>query len=278
MTTRNQLRNPGPMTGASARSIPLLRIAIAMCILAVGAAAQSGSSGASARPVANERTALEEYVKTRRIISREKRDWALDKRLLTNQTDVLKRSVTAAEKVIKETNNNREELEKAVAEREAEKARMDAVLGSLEKNLEGVEARVRKLLLRLPERLRSQLQVLIQQIPNEGKQSKLSIDTRYRNVIGILNEANKFNHQIAVFREFHDLPSGKKAEASTLYVGLGRAYYVTDDGKEAGVGGPDGDKWIWVAKNDAAPQIAKAIAMFESKEDPGFVPLPLEIK
>ena len=57
----------------------------------------------------------------------------------------------------------------------------------------------------------------------------MTIAERYQNVVGVLNEVNKFNQDIHVVSELMELPDqpSVKAQVRAIYFGLGQAYYVT---------------------------------------------------
>ena len=107
---------------------------------------------------------------------------------------------------------------------------------------------------------------------------KLSLSERFQNVLGILNEVNKFNREIAVTSEVRTLADGTSAEVTALYVGIGQGYYVSADGKVAGVGSAAPEGWVWTPANDAAARVAKAIAILKNEQPASFVPLPVRVE
>jgi hypothetical protein len=98
-------------------------------------------------------------------------------------------------------------------------------------------------------------------------------------VIGILNEVNKFNRsEITVTSEVRKLAGGSSAEVTALYIGLGQAFYTGSNGTVAGVGHPSEDGWIWEPANDAAAEIAEAIAVLKNEKVASFIPLPVKVQ
>jgi hypothetical protein len=59
-----------------------------------------------------------------------------------------------------------------------------------------------------------------------------------------LNEVNKFNREITVSSEVLTLSGGASAEVTALYVGIGKAYYVSRNGSAAGIGTASPDGWV----------------------------------
>ncbi|MFM7283203.1 MAG: DUF3450 family protein, partial [Planctomycetia bacterium] len=92
-----------------------------------------------------------------------------------------------------------------------------------------------------------------------------------------LNEVNKFQRDIAVLSEVRTLADGSSAEVTTVYFGLGQAYYATANGKAAGRGSATADGWVWVPANEAAGEISRMIAVLKNEQVAAFVPVPLRV-
>jgi len=119
---------------------------------------------------------------------------------------------------------------------------------------------------------------LTQRLPEKPDETKLSLAQRFQNVIGILNEINKFNREITVKSELLTLSDGTAAEVTALYVGLGQAYYTGAKGTVAGIGRPGKDGWVWIPANEAAGPISDAIAILNNEKGAVFLLLPFEIQ
>jgi hypothetical protein len=141
-----------------------------------------------------------------------------------------------------------------------------------------MESRVKEMLVGAPAPVTKRVQVLSQQIPDDPDDTKLAITNRFQNVIGILNEINKFNSEIAVVSEMRELPGGGEAEVTVMYIGASKAYYVGGGGKFGGVGTPGKTGWDWTATNDVADRIALMIDVYNNKQVAQFVELPFEVQ
>ena len=235
------------------------------------------TSPASAQQIDETRDTLEQWVETRRVLSNEKRDWALGKELLTERIELVKREVASlqeriasAEESIAEADRKRDEL---VAENDRLKGSSDA----LAKTVGGLEERARKLLAQMPEWVQERVRPLSQQFPDDPEDTRLSLGQRFQNVIGVLDTVNKLHRQITTTSELRTLPDGSTAEVSALYVGLSMGYFVTADGLAAGVGSGTPEGWAWTPADQAAEQITHAIAIHQDEKSPEFVPLPMRI-
>lgn len=245
--------------------------------------ATAAALGWAAEPVARSRVesareALEKWVETRKTISKEKQDWALDREILEERIKLVEREIASlrekivqAEQSISDTDKKRDEL---VEENNKLKSASETLTGIVTT----LEARTIALNERLPDPIREHIKPLSQLLPGDPNDTKLSLAQRFQNVIGILNEVNKFNREITVTSERRTLADGSAAEVTALYIGLGQAYYTGAGGALAGVGHPSEDGWKWDPANDAADRIADAVAILKNEKVAAFVPLPVKVQ
>jgi FtsZ-binding cell division protein ZapB len=250
----------------------------AALVAALGLSAGEAESAAAPQDgLDTTRQALEEWVETRRLISLEKRDHALGRQALEDRVDLLEREIAAlrertddARSSIAEADRKRDEL---LSESEALKAASTVYA----ERVAALEARTRELLAGLPEPVLDRVKKLSQRIPEDPAETKLGTAERFLNIVGILNEVDRFNREITLSSEVHELPNGKPAEVAVMYVGLGQGYYVTNSGDAAAVGSAGPDGWTWTARNDAAADITAAIDILKGKEVARYVRLPIQV-
>jgi hypothetical protein len=265
--------------GRRAPSQILFAALVAAAALAAGESCSLRAQEAGAR-LESARTALEKTVETRRILSKERRDWKVGKELLDQrialvgrENEALRERIVGAEASISEADKSKLELVEA-------NDRLKAAAAGLAEGIVAVEARTRALLARLPGMLRDRVKPLSQRIPDPAatEPTKLSLSERFQNVVGILNEVNKFQREITMASEVRELSDGTSVAVTALYVGIGQGYYVNEKGTIAGIGTSTAEGWQWRPANDAAPAIARTIAILENKEAASFVPLPIRIE
>jgi hypothetical protein len=248
-----------------------------LCVGAFGIVAAETLSASFDGPIDGTRAALEQWVETRRLISQEKRDWATDKEVLQARIDLVQREIASMRTKVSEgeasvvaTDLKREEL---LQEHEA----LSTVTQSLGEVIVVLEARTRALLPRLPPPIRERVKVLSQRLPEDPGATKATLSERFQNVVGILNEIDKFNRDVTLTLEVRELPGGGAIEVTTLYLGLGQAYYASANGDAAGSGSATADGWAWTPANDSAAAILDAIAVHKNEAPAEFVPLPLRV-
>lgn len=246
--------------------------------VALGAALGWAAESSSREDIDEARTALQEWVRTKGIISSEQQQWQLGREILLEQVRLAEDEIASYREKIAGIQANITEADseraKLMEENEALKASSDAlakIVGSLESKTIALERR-------LPDEARDRIKVLSQQLPEDPSDTKLSLSQRYLNELGVLDMLNKFDRTIEVTSERRQLPDGSAAEVSAMYVGLGQTYYTGANATVGGVGRPGPDGWHWEPANDAADDVAKAIAIWNNEEVAGFVPLPVTVE
>jgi len=267
MKNLNDERRMGPL---------LLGAAVALVsLVSTGAMTAQGDEDGD---VDTTRAALERWVETRRIISQEKRDWALGREVLNDRIDLVQRDIASLQGKIEEAQKGISEADRKRAELAEENDGLAALSKGLAETVAELEASAKELLRRLPDPIRERVQPLSQQLPDDPGETKLGLGDRYANVVGLLNEVNKFQREITVTSEVRTLQDGTTAEVTSLYVGIGQGYYCTADEDAAGIGSATEDGWTWTPANEAAGEIARAIAILQNEQAADFVRLPVRIQ
>lgn len=251
--------------------------------LPMHATPQDASEADVAADVSGARDALARWVEARQLISKETRDWALGRELLVERADLVRREIEALRERIRAAEASLAEIEGKHAELQAESDTLKEASAGLAERIGPLEERTRALLAQLPDPLRERVKPVSQRLPEPDADAatsanKASLSERYLNVMGILNEADRFQREISVTTEVRELADGTRAEVSVLYLGIGQAFYTNARGDAAGFGsgGPSG--WTWTPRADAAESIAAALAVQNGDREPTFVPLPLVIE
>jgi SMC interacting uncharacterized protein involved in chromosome segregation len=267
-----------------------IRICGAIGVLAAAAAwtpaptmSQAPSqAGAAEEPdvgvrIESTRDVLDRWVETRRIISEEVREWALGKEILESRVDVVKRDLDTAKERVVETEKSITDADRKRAELVGQSETLKSASAELAATAALLEARVKDLVRRLPDPIREKIRPLSQRLPEDSAKSELSIAVRFQNLVGIVNEVNKFAREITMTSEIRKLADGSSAEVTVVYLGISQAYYAGSAGKIAGFGTSGADGWTWTVANDMAPQVSKLIAILKNESPAEFVPLPLKV-
>ncbi len=247
---------------------------MAFAVVAIGWAAEPAAKNS----IDIARQTIEKWVETQRVISKEKQDWELGREMLNEQIKLrqveiasLRDKISQAEKNINDTDVKRMEL---VEENDKLKETAEALTGIVT----NLETRTIALEKRLPDPISERIKPLSQLLPENSNETKLPLSQRFQNIIGILNEVNKFNSEITPTSEVRTLSDGTAAEVTALYIGLGQAYYIGANGTVAGVGRPSENGWSWEPANDSADAIGDAVDILKNEKVAGFIPLPVKVQ
>ena len=224
------------------------------------------------------RAALEKWVESRRSISLEQRDWALGKEMINERIDLVQQGINDLKEKIAEAEKSIDEADKKRADLVEQNDALKEASAVLDETVLTLENSTKALLERLPDPIRDRVKPLSQRIPEDARETEASLSERFQNIIGILNEVNKFSREITMTSEVRSLPDGSSAEVTALYIGISQAYYASSDGKIAGTGTASATGWEWTANNGIAGEIMNAIAILKSEQVASYVQLPVEIK
>ncbi len=247
-------------------------------VLGIGVLGWTQESPVKEENIDQTRTSIEKWVDTRKVISKERQDWALGQEMLKERIKLVQHEIDSLQDKIKQTQQSISDADKKHVELADENETLKKAAQGLVDLVTTFENRTRTLCQRLPDPLRERIKPLSQRLPEKPDETTLSLSQRFQNVIGILNEINKFDREITVTPELRTLPDGSSAEVTTVYVGLGQAYYTGANGTIAGAGRPGTDGWHWEPANDEAGEIADIVAILKNEKVARFVPVPVQIQ
>ena len=252
--------------------------AILMMVLLAAACIAEPSTQENGVKIEDTRTALEKWVETKRITSKERRDAALAQEMLKERIELVSREIESLRGKISDAEESIAEADKKREDLLEQNERLKQASSSLEAVLAELESGVKKLLPRVPDPVRERLKPLSQRLPENSEETKLSLSERFQNVVGILNELNKTNREITVTSEVRTLPDGTSAEVTALYLGIAQGYYTGANNTLAGIGTSTEEGWVWTPANEIAGKVADAIAILKNERVASFVQLPIDDK
>ncbi|MCF7764533.1 MAG: DUF3450 domain-containing protein [Verrucomicrobia bacterium] len=224
------------------------------------------------------RTALEKWVETRQLIGKTESDWKVNGETLRQTIQLLEQERASIREQMTTVSTNSVTVAKERVEAEISKKELTLGLDSVRELVSGFEARLRELSAAFPPPLLERIQPVLQRIPADSAQTKLSASERVQTVVTLLNEIDKFNGAITVASQVQKNPSGAEVQVDTLYLGLGQAYFVDKSGDYAGVGIPTVRGWDWEARPGLASKINQALAIYRNTRPAEFLSLPAQIR
>jgi hypothetical protein len=224
------------------------------------------------------RALLKKWAETERMMAAERREWEQGKSLLEARIALVEQSIEETNRKIREATEQLEQARKESAQVENEIMQARSSTDALRGVAADLESGLRALLERVPPSVQQKVKVLADRMPKAGSDAKaITAAERYQNVLGIINELNKSNLEIASQPEIHDVGQGRKAEVKVIYVGLGQGYFVNEAGDIGGHGVPGPKGWQWLTDPGLAPKAIEVIEVMKKSVSPKLVELPASI-
>jgi Skp family chaperone for outer membrane proteins len=238
----------------------------------------AGVSAHAQAPLSEKRDVVKQWIETRQTLARVQAAWAEERDLLQQSIATFEREIKAVDDTLAKTGDTRSETSKKKEAADADIRQMDDALAKTKGLVAALEGRLTALLKALPEPVAAKIQPFVNRIPKDPNDTKASLPERVQNLVGILNEVDKFNAAVTVESEIRKNPEGAEIQVRTLYLGLAQAYFTDTEGSYAGYGVPTADGWKWTENKELSPQIRKAIAVYESTAPVQFVELPVKVQ
>ncbi len=221
------------------------------------------------------RTVMDRWLETERVFSRERADWHVAREILADRTAVLTHDVAVLQDGTRQLSEDHAAQDTRRMELVGRQQELKGLSDRTTARLEALEVRALALVERAPGPLQERVRPLSQRIPRDPAEARSGLGERYQNVVGILNEMNKFARDVTVVSEVMPKADGRQVEASVIYFGFGQAFYVNTAGTVAGLGvaGPRG--WEWREDNRLARDVADLIAMHRNEKPAQYVVLPV---
>ncbi|RWX56209.1 DUF3450 family protein [Photobacterium chitinilyticum] len=102
-----------------------------------------------------------------------------------------------------------------------------------------------------------------------------SLANHMQSLLSMLDEMQRFNAILTLNKEILTLENGKQVAVEQLYLGLSQAWFISSDGKTAGIGSTSAEGWQWQVVPEYADAIAEALAVFKRTRQASFVDLPV---
>jgi len=228
--------------------------------------------------VTETRQTVEQWVETRNLASKERRDWQLGKEAMSARMELLRREIATMQQRTADANKSVATADEQRAGRLAENEQRKAAGERAMARVQALETKLLAVLPRLPEPLQKRIAPLTQQLTGPAADNKASLGERWQNVIGALGEIDKWNREVVVTSEVRAVGDGQSVEVTVLYLGLGQAFYASSNGRFAGRGAADASGWKWQRDDAIAADVLRTIAVWKNEQVAAFVRLPVQVQ
>ncbi len=250
-----------------------------VCALAgipLAALAQTNSSGSQLR---ESLSVLEQWVQTRQLISQERTEWETRRQSMQDLMNVYRQELEALDEQIRTASQAASAADEQRSELVQARDDLSAVARQIEQFIIELEVDLSALVKRLPAPAIAEVRPLVDRMPDNPRDTNLSLSQRMQNIVGILNQVDKFNSGVHLVSDQRRFDDGSLVQVQTIYFGLAGAYYADESGQHAGYARITENGWEWAEDNDLAPRILSAIRMYQGVTPKiEFVPLPVNVK
>lgn len=247
-------------------------------LLAVAALVAGNCQAADANRLNETRETLAKWVETGQLVSRTKADWQTDKETLEQTIKLFERELKSLEEQMAKLSTNSTQVEKERAEAEGLSKSSKESLDGAKEFASAFEAQFTKLVPQLPVPLQEILKPLLNRLPADRANTRMTAAERVQVIVGLLNELDKFNNAVTIFSEKRKNEKGEEVSVETVYVGLGAAYFVNDADDFAGAGTPGPGGWAWSVKPELASSVREVIRIYRNERPARFVALPAVVR
>lgn len=229
-------------------------------------------------PLGATRTALERWIEARQLISKTSADWQADRELLEQTVALYERELQslAMQRGEVSTNTAQVDIERAAALKQ--QAGLEAASAKVRELAAALEKRAAALAPSFPAPLADKVRPLLARFPADPAAERPTGLERMRNVVGLINEVNRFNAAVTVISQVKKNPAGAEVQVETIYLGLAQAFFVDKAGEYAGVGAPGANGWEWTPRPELAGRVQRALAIYRNTAPAAFVGLPVTLQ
>jgi hypothetical protein len=238
-------------------------------------------SVATCTSMADERVRLLEglvrqWVELNGEVASEVRDWEqqrewMETRIawLTKERDRLQARVEAARDVQESDQGEYEQVQQAVVVAQGQVAQLASMMEAAESSIQAWTDRV-------PEPLRAGLMAPLDRVLAAGG-GEQGIAERAQAVVAFYAALEEIQGGVHVVHELIQADGGERREMSVLYLGLGRGYAVSANGRVAAVGTPEVHGWVWRSAPGLGQAIQRAIRLHHKEMPAGLISLPVGV-
>lgn len=213
------------------------------------------------------------WIELQQALAKENSLWQSEKELLLSSIKILNTEKSLVEKTLE---SNRLASELYVKSEAALRSKIEGQEKALEsvKNLLGANGeKVKSLVARLPEPIRSEAQRLELNVSSNEEEQNTTVAGRMQSLISLLTMIDQFNNSLTLTHQIRERANGEAFDTRVLYWGLSVGFAVDTKGELAWRLTPSTDGWVWEDASGEAPSIKAMVDIYENNSRPVLVPL-----
>ncbi len=236
---------------------------------------------ASALTVEQTDKLVNRWLDTERQATHLETQWQAEKPVLNQRIALLKAERAQLKSILQRDSAQQSDVAERRAELLAEQTRMEEEQVKLEDGLRSLRKRLDYLARLLPPPLQApweKEQQILDGSSQVSDQGSTQPSTQLQVAIAQLGLLADFDQRVSVHEMPLTTPNGSDVLVKQIYLGVGAAWFVGGDGTYAGWGAATPEGWVWHFDDSLdGDEIAKAVAVFEKKQQAELVTLPLRL-
>lgn len=243
------------------------------CLIAVlSSGTIATAQDAAVSPAKATQTKLQEWVKTKQLVSREKAKWEEENASLSDLNEIRNRELEQLKEFTEAARTRAVELDKQLSGFAKERETLKDWRRNLQSLVVDWEKQIQSGQNLFPPPLREKVQESLLRI--ESGDTERPLQQRTRDVLLISQAYLDFQNTFTVDSEIREI-EGESRSVDVIYLGLSKAWFVDASGRYGGTGTPSAEGWQWAENNKIAGAVREAIEVQGRRSPPVLVTLPL---
>lgn len=218
-------------------------------------------------------TLTEQWIKLEKQTYQLTNEWQEQAPAMRQRIQLLKAEQAQLKAILAQSSDTQGDVEQQRDALLAQQSEMEIQQEKVSRTLAKIVAQVDSLYDQLPAPVKVQWDDEQAQLTEENDTSTLM-----QVALAKLSSLQKFDQQLTVNETVITTPDDKEVLVKQFYLGAGYAWFTNADGRYRGYGNRTSGTWQWTFDENIDFQaIQQAIAIFEKKQEPSFVELPVVI-
>lgn len=201
-------------------------------------------------------------------------DWAERKPSMEQRLTLLRAERKQLKRVLQQTNTQQDDVAEKRRQLLQQQSTLEQQQQQLSDEMQHLQAHVARLSSQLPPPLQASASTQADMVSAEPTTSEV-----LEALLSQLNRLDEFNQRITLNEAVLTTPQHQQVLVKQLYLGASIAWFSNRDGRYCGWGYPSDEGWQWQFDTTLDPQpIQQAIAIYEKKQSPQLVQLPLTLR
>jgi len=214
---------------------------------------------------------VEQWLSLEQQADQLRHDWSHQQLVLQQRLQLLQTEKKVIKKHLRLHSGRQNKAQQARADLAQQSTVLEQNQAQLSSVLVSVAASIKALSPRLPEPLAQHWENIFKHSDKHKSNSE-----KLARYLSALKAMDEFQQKITRHQSLMEI-SGQQVLVDQIYLGLAQGWYLSRDGKLAGIGRPGQDSWRWRPDNSLAPMLKDIIAALKQPEKASVLPIRVEL-